>query len=76
MRVAARKFAAALWIGAVLVAIDHSLVILRTNAGITYTTLLVAGALAFVTLRFGTLVVLGAIIWLLGDIRDRLSPEE
>lgn len=80
MRVAARKFAVGLWIGAVVVAayvyvdLSHANLLGTPPETARWIEITIGGT--YIILRSGALFVLGAIIWLLGDIRDRLSPEE
>ena len=81
MRVAARKFAIALWIGAVVIAtyVYFDLSQVSYPIGVAAATtrwyaITIGGA--YIIVRSGGLAVLGAIIWILGDIRDRLAPPE
>jgi hypothetical protein len=82
MRFAARKFAAFLWVGAAIVAasiwLNVSLVLAPPNAlsaGENLQGLLTAAVWPTIT-NVGFLIGLGAIVWLLGDIRDRLDPPQ
>jgi len=72
VRLAAKKFAAFIWIGA-LVVVAHSLVGWTTMRFQDVSVVLVLENLLWAA---GPLVMLGAIIWLLGDIRDRLVPAD
>lgn len=76
MRVAARKFAIILWICAFIVAADIAVQIWCTPYGeASMSSFETAVAFTFLLVRHaGWLLLLGAIIWLLGDIRDRLVP--
>ncbi len=79
MRLAARKFAVLLWVGAVILAIQIWYSFTRSSVPINvpvseFRLRLIVGDFAWTVFYSGGFFILGAIIWLLGDIRDRLDP--
>ena len=82
MRFPARKFAVFLWVGAAIVLasiwLDMSL-LFSSPPGLTANEslqILLKGAVVPTIIDMSILIGAGAIIWLLGDIRDRLDPPQ
>ena len=78
MRVAARKFAVLLWISAAVIATHMCLSYVTLSGSFTqapeYQREYLLETIVYIIMQAGTFVLLGAIIWILGDIRDRLAP--
>lgn len=90
MRLPARKFAIALWLGAAIVLLNqwvqfprvlqaahnaHANNMAEAHAILSWDRLFLSTVL-FSVIYAGGLFCLGAAIWILGEIRDRLAPQE